>query len=214
MSTTRVVLVEKHEVVRRGLAELVDGAADLSVAGTAATTAEAEPLLAAGGVDLVLVDVQPHDGQAVIACRALRSRHPDLPCVLLTSGDDEGLRAAVLAGAVGHVSKQVGGSTLLDGLRAAAAGRTGLDPAITAPLLARLRARWPGRPGSVLDEHQQQVLQLIGLGATDAEIADKLELPEPVVVREIADLVTRLGPPPSGAHGPTSGGRDATPEAR
>ena len=210
MTTTRVFIVEEHAVVRRGLVELVSASGDLAVVGTAATAAEALPLLAARGADVVLLDVQQLDGGVITGCRALRSRHPGLPCVLLTSGDDAGLRAAVLAGAVGHLGKQVSGRGLVEGLRDAAEGRMRLDPATTGPLLARLRADWPGREGAVLGDREQQVLELIGLGGTDAEIAEKLDLPEPEVNRQVADLLTRLGPQPGGGRGEAA--VDARPE--
>lgn len=196
--TTRVLLIEEHPVVRRGLSELIEAAADLSVVATVASAAEALPLLAAA--DVVLIDVQQHRGSGITGCRAIRSRRPDLPCVLLTGGDDEGLRAALLAGAVGHLPKQVGGSGLVDGLRAAASGWMRLDPSTTTPLLARLRTDWPGRPGGVLDEREQQVLDLIGIGCTDAAIAEKLDLPEADIARQVADLVVRLGAPANGPH--------------
>lgn len=209
VSTIRVVLVEGHPLVRRGLVELLTAAADLQVVGAAASAADALPLLA--DADVVLVDVPQHDSSAITGCRAIRSRHPDLPCVLLTAGDDEGLRAVLLAGAVGHVPKQVGGSGLVDGLRAAASGRMQLDPGTTGPLLARLRADWPGRPGAVLDGREQQVLELIGDGWTDAGIAAELDLPEPVVAAQVAELVVRLGPPGNDHHGPAPAVPDAGP---
>ena len=209
--STGVFVVEEHGVVRRGLVELISASGELTVVGTAGSAAEALPLLAAAGADVVLLDLLQLDGSSIAGCRAIRSRHPDLPCVLLTSGDDEGLRAAVLAGAAGHLSKQVGGGALVDGLLAAAEGRMRLDPATTGPLLARLRTSWPGRPGSALDERGQQVLELVGLGGTDAQVAEKLDLPEAEVSRRVADLVARLGRQPSGGRGASQSARAAGP---
>lgn len=190
--TIRVLLVEDHELVRRGLVDLITASGDLVVVGTAGTAAEALPLVATTDPRVVLLDARLGDGSGIAACRALRSQHPELPCVLLTAAeDDEALVAAVLGGAAGYLPKQVGGSSLLDGVRAVAAGRTLLDTPLVERLLDRLRTSWPGGVAP-LDEREQEVLELVGLGSTDGQIAEKLDLPEVTVRYQVAGLVAKL----------------------
>jgi len=192
-TTVEVFLVEEHALVRRGLVELMTASGDLAVVGTAGTAAEAVPLIATTGPEVVLLDARLHDGSGIRTCRAVRSAHPELPCLLLTSGeDDEALLATVLGGAAGYVGKQVGGTVLSDALRAVAQGRPLVEPATTERLLDRLRGPWPGRSGVELDEREQQVLELVGLGCTDVQIAEKLDLAEPTVRSQVGALVARL----------------------
>jgi DNA-binding NarL/FixJ family response regulator len=188
----RVFLVEDHELVRRGLVDLMTASADLAVVGTAGTAAAAVPLIAATGPQVVLLDARLADGSGIAACRELRSRYPELPCVLLTAAeDDEALVAAVLAGAAGYLGKQVGGAGLLDGVRAVAAGRVLLEPGLVERLLDRLRASWQGGVPP-LDKGEQEVFELVGLGSTDGQIAEKLDLPESRVRDQVGGLVARL----------------------
>jgi two-component system, NarL family, response regulator DevR len=190
--TIRVLLVEDHELVRRGLVDLMTASGDLAVVGTATTAAEALPLVATADPQVVLLDARLGDGSGIAACRQLRSQHPELPCVLLTAAeDDEALVAAVLGGAAGYLAKQVGGSSLLDGVRAVAAGRALLEPPLVERLLDRLRTSWPGGVAA-LDEREQEVLELVGLGSTDGQIAEKLDLPEVTVRDQVAGLVAKL----------------------
>jgi two-component system response regulator DevR len=189
---TRVLLVEDHELVRRGLVDLMTASGDLAVVGTASTATEALPLVATTDPQVVLLDARLGDGSGIAGCRVLRSRHPELPCVLLTAAeDDEALVAAVLGGAAGYLAKQVGGSSLLDGVRAVAAGRTLLEPPLVERLLDRLRTSWPGGVAA-LDEREQEVLELVGLGSTDGQIAEKLDLPEGTVRDHVGGLVAKL----------------------
>jgi two-component system response regulator DevR len=207
MSTTtiRVLLVEDHEPVRRGLVDLMTAVEDLSVVAAVGTVAEAVPLVTATGPHVALLDARLGDGSGIIACRELRSRHPELPCVLLTAAeDDEALAAALLGGAAGYLAKQVGGTSLLNGIRDAAAGRSLLEPGIVERLLDRLRTSWPGGPAANLDEREQQVLELVGLGTTNSQIAEKLDVSESAVRDHVTALLAKLvlrdrGPAVSGA---------------
>jgi two-component system response regulator DevR len=191
--TTGVFLLTDHLLVRRGLVDLLTASGDLAVVGTASTAAEAVPLIAATDPQVVLLDARLGDGSGIAACRELRSRHPELPCVLLTAAaDDEALVAAVLGGAAGYLPKQVGGSSLLDGVRAVAAGRTLLETGLVDRLLDRLRTSWPGAAPVNLDEREQEVLELVGLGSTNGQIAEKLDRPESMVRDDVAGLVAKL----------------------
>jgi DNA-binding NarL/FixJ family response regulator len=191
--TIGVFLLTDHLLVRRGLVDLVTASGDLTVVGTASTAAEAAPLIAATDPQVVLLDARLGDGSGIAACRELRSRHPELPCVLLTAAaDDEALVAAVLGGAAGYLPKQVGGSSLLDGVRAVAVGRTLLETGLVDRLLDRLRTSWPGRAPANLDEREQEVLELVALGSTNGQIAEKLDRSESTVRDDVAGLVAKL----------------------
>jgi two-component system response regulator DevR len=193
--TVRVFLIEDHELVRRGLVDLMTAAGDLVVVGMASTAAEAVPLIAGADPAVVLLDARLGDGSGIAACRHLRTHHPELPCVLLTGAEDaEALAAAVLGGAAAYLGKQVGGSGLLDGVRAVAASRALLEHGLVERLLERLRTSRPGGAPGDLTEREHEVLELVGMGSTDGQIAGKLDLPEPDVREQVAALVTRLLP--------------------
>jgi two-component system response regulator DevR len=189
-TTTRVLLVEDHELVRRGLVDLVAAAEDLDVVAAVGTVAEAVPLIALTDPQVVLLDARLGDGSGILACRELRSRFPELPCVLLTAAeDDEALVAAVLGGAAGYLAKQVGGTSLVNGLRDVAAGHSLMEPGLVERLLDRLRTSWPGGPAANLDEGEQQVLELVGLGSTNSQIAEKLDVSESAVRDHVTALL-------------------------
>lgn len=193
-TTIRVFILDEHELVRRGLVDLVAAAPDMSVVGSAGSAEEALPQIAAGDPHVVLLDARLTDGAGLGVSRRIRSEHPDVRCLLLTSfDDDEALFAAVMAGAAGYLVKQVGGSSLLDGVRAAAAGGSLLDGAVTGRLLDRLRRSGQGdHRGASLDEHEQQVLGLVSRGRTDREIADELESSPVEVHRWVTAIYGKL----------------------
>ncbi|SDT39999.1 two-component system, NarL family, response regulator DevR [Friedmanniella luteola] len=176
-TTTRVFIVDGHELVRRGLVDLVAAEPDLDVVGSAGSAEAALPLIAASSPDVVLLDARLTEGAGLGVGRRIRSDHPDVPCVLLASfDDDEALFTAVMAGAAGYLVKQVGGSSLLDGVRTVAGGRPLLDGAVVERLLDRLRRSGQGdHRGGSLDDHEQQVLELVSRGSTDRQIAEKLD---------------------------------------
>lgn len=190
----RVFVLDDHELVRRGLTELITATGDMTVVGTAATAQEALPRITATDPHVALLDARLPDGSGIDVCRQVRSRHPELPCVILTSFDDDGaLLAAVLAGASGFLVKQAGGTSIVDGIRTVAAGRSLLDPLMTSRLLERLLGS--GDPqGRTLDLHprEQEMLELIGQGATDAQIAEKLDLGEAHVQDQVAGVLGKL----------------------
>src|SRR5205814_4948034 len=139
---TRVFLLDDHEVVRRGLRELLEAEDDLTVVGEAGTAEQALARVAPTRPDVAVLDVRLPDGDGVEVCREIRSRHPNVQCLMLTSfADDEALFSAILAGASGYVLKQVRGNDLVDAIRRVAAGESLLDPAVTRRVLERLRAK-------------------------------------------------------------------------
>src|SRR3954465_1136464 len=140
--TTRIFLLDDHEIVRRGLRELLTAEDDLEVVGEAGTAEEAYGRIPATRPDVAVLDVRLPDGDGVEVCREIRSRHPEIACLMLTSfADDEALFAAIMAGAAGYVLKQVRGSDLVDGVRRVGRGESLLDPAVTGRVLERLRQR-------------------------------------------------------------------------
>lgn len=196
---TRVFLVDDHEVVRRGLRDLLDDEPDLEVVGEAAT---AEQALARGPAlrpDVAVLDVRLPDGDGISVCRELRSRMPELVCLMLTSFDDEdALLDAIMAGAAGYVLKQIKGADLVSAVRTVATGQSMLDPATTARLMHSLRAPEAARSPederlAVLSERERSVLDLIGEGLTNRQIAKRLYLSEKTVKNHISRLLGKLG---------------------
>ncbi|MGW8355580.1 response regulator [Streptomyces wedmorensis] len=196
---TRVFLVDDHEVVRRGLHDLIDDEPDMEVAGEAAT---AEQALARGPAlrpDVAVLDVRLPDGDGVAVCRELRSRMPELACLMLTSFDDEdALFDAIMAGAAGYVLKQIKGSDLVSAVRTVATGQSMLDPATTARLMHSLRDPEAAKPPederiALLSERERSVLELIGEGLTNRQIAKRLYLSEKTVKNHISRLLGKLG---------------------
>ncbi|MFJ6939668.1 response regulator [Streptomyces sp. NPDC101132] len=195
----RVFLLDDHEIVRRGLRDLLDAEPDISVVGEAGT---AEQALARGPAlrpDVAVLDVRLPDGNGVAVCRELRSRMPGLACLMLTSFDDEdALLDAIMAGAAGYVLKQIKGSDLVAAVRTVAAGQSMLDPATTARLMRSLRDPEAVRDPedarlAALSERERDVLQLIGEGLTNREIAQRLFLSEKTVKNHISRLLGKLG---------------------
>ncbi|MFF6772907.1 response regulator [Streptomyces sp. NPDC012637] len=195
----RVFLVDDHEVVLRGVRDLVDAEPDMEVVGEASS---AEQALARGPAlrpDVAVLDVRLPDGNGVSVCRELRSRIPALTCLMLTSFDDEeALLDAIMAGAAGYVLKQVKGSDLIAAIRTVATGASMLDPATTARLMGALRDPQAGKPPederlAVLTEREHAVLDLVGEGLTNHEIAKRLYLSEKTVKNHISRLLDKLG---------------------
>src|SRR3954447_4752758 len=138
---TRVFLLDDHEIVRRGLRELLEAEDDLEVVGEAGTAEEALARVPSTHPDVAVLDVRLPDGDGVEVCREIRSRHPEIQCLMLTSfADDEALFSAIMAGAAGYVLKQIKGADLVDAIRRVAAGESLLDPSLTRRVLERLRA--------------------------------------------------------------------------
>ncbi|MFF4578505.1 response regulator [Streptomyces sp. NPDC001389] len=194
-----VFLLDDHEVVRRGLRDLLDAEPDITVVGEAGT---AEQALARGPAlrpDVAVLDVRLPDGDGIGVCRELRSRMPDLACLMLTSFDDEdALLDAIMAGAAGYVLKQIKGSDLVSAVRTVATGQSMLDPATTARLMHSLRdpeaVREPHDARlAALTERERAVLELIGDGLTNRQIAKRLYLSEKTVKNHISRLLGKLG---------------------
>ncbi|MFK0253910.1 response regulator [Streptomyces sp. NPDC090445] len=195
----KVFLLDDHEVVRRGLRDLLDSEPDITVVGEAGTAEQALVRGPALRPDVAVLDVRLPDGDGIGVCRELRSRMPGLACLMLTSFDDEdALLDAIMAGAAGYVLKQVKGSDLVAAVRTVATGQSMLDPATTARLMHSLRdpepAAEPEDPRlAALSERERAVLELIGDGLTNRQIAKRLYLSEKTVKNHISRLLGKLG---------------------
>lgn len=194
-SRIRVFLLDDHEIVRRGLADLLSAADDMEVVGEAGTAAEALRRIPAVRPDVALLDGRLPDGSGIDVCRDIRSSHPDIGCLILTSyDDDDALFAAVMAGAAGYLLKEIRGSSLLDSIRQVKAGRSMLDPAVTERVMQRLRAGKEQDPRLAgLTERERDILNLITDGLTNRQIGERLFLAEKTVKNYVSGLLAKLG---------------------
>ncbi|KAB1149738.1 response regulator transcription factor [Streptomyces luteolifulvus] len=194
----RVFLLDDHEVVRRGVHDLLDDEPDITVVGEAGTAEQALVRVPALRPQVAVLDVRLPDGDGVSVCRELRSRMPELACLMLTSFDDEeALLDSIMAGASGYVLKQIQGSDLVSAVRTVAAGQSLLDPSATAKLMARLRGEQEKEPEPDalpgLTEREREILALIGEGLTNRQIGQRLYLAEKTVKNHISRLLAKLG---------------------
>ncbi|MQY12098.1 DNA-binding transcriptional activator DevR/DosR [Streptomyces sp. RB5] len=195
----RVFLLDDHEVVRRGLRDLLDSEPDITVVGEAASAAHALARGPALRPHVGVLDVRLPDGDGISVCRELRSRMPDLACLMLTSfDDDDALLDAIMAGASGYVLKQIKGSDLVSAVRTVASGQSMLDPATTARLMSSLRGGEPepepaGEALAGLSPREREILALIGEGLTNRQIGKQLYLSEKTVKNHISRLLAKLG---------------------
>ena len=191
----RVFLLDDHEVVRRGVADLLESAGDIEIVGEAGTAAQAMARVPALNPQVAVVDVQLPDGNGVTVCRDLRSDFPDLKCLMLTSfEDDEALLDAIVAGASGYVLKQIRGTDLIGAVRTVANGGSLLDPSATARVMERIRKEAnKSEPLSELTEQERKILDLIGEGMTNRQIGAELFLAEKTVKNYVSSILSKLG---------------------
>ncbi|GAA2425044.1 hypoxia response regulator transcription factor DosR/DevR [Mycolicibacterium llatzerense] len=190
-----VFLVDDHEVVRRGLIDLLSADSDLQVIGEAGTVAHALAQIPALKPDVAVLDVRLPDGNGIELCRDLLSRLPDLRCLMLTSfTSDEAMLDAVLAGASGYVIKDIKGMELAEAIKAVGAGRSLLDNRAAAALMAKLRnAAERSDPLSGLTDQERVLLDLLGEGLTNKQIAARMFLAEKTVKNYVSRLLAKLG---------------------
>lgn len=193
--TIRVFLLDDHEVVRRGLTDLLEADGDIVVVGESGLAQEAARRIPALRPDVAVLDGRLPDGSGIDVCRDIRSTHPDIAVLILTSyDDDEALFAAIMGGAAGYVLKQIRGNDLVDAVRRVAAGQSLLDPAITAQVLDRLRRGQPQDTAlAPLTEQERRILELIGEGMTNRQIAERVFLAEKTVKNYVSSLLGKLG---------------------
>lgn len=191
----RVFLVDDHEVVRIGVRELLNADERLEVVGEAGSVSEALARVPGSGADVAVLDVRLPDGNGIELCRELRSRMPELKCLMLTSfTDDEALFDAVMAGASGFVLKRIVGHDLRNAVHTVAAGESLLDARSTSALLDRIRReRDQDDPVRALTEQERVVFDHIGEGLTNRQIAERMSLAEKTVKNYVSHLLAKLG---------------------
>ena len=192
---TRVFLVDDHEIVRRGIADLINAESDLEVVGESATVAQTLGRVAATRPDVAVLDVRLPDGSGIDLCRGIRSAHPEIACIMLTAyDDDEASYAAVLAGAAGYVLKDIRGQNLVEGIRRVARGESLMPKGLGARVVASLSAAPASHAdGPELTLRERQVLELIADGLTNRQIGERLELAEKTVKNYVSGLFAKLG---------------------
>jgi len=191
----KVFLLDDHEIVRRGVRELLEAEPDITVIGEAGTAASALARIPALMPDVAVLDVRLPDGDGVSVCRDIRSALPQVACLMLTSfGDDEALFDAIMAGAAGYVLKQIRGTDLVGAVRTIAAGRSLLDPAAASRIMQRMRDQATrSDPLAELTPQERRILELIGEGLTNRQIGERMFLAEKTVKNYVSALFAKLG---------------------
>ncbi|KQX66274.1 response regulator transcription factor [Angustibacter sp. Root456] len=195
MAAIRVFLLDDHEIVRRGLRELLEREDDIEVVGESGEAEQARRRIPALRPDVAILDARLPDGSGIDVCRDVRSIDPTIKALILTSyDDDEALFAAIMAGAAGYVLKQVRSSELVDGVRRVAAGQSLLDPAVTTQVLTRLRTGPQQDPRLAgLTGQERRILDCIAEGMSNREIAEHLSLAEKTVKNYVTSVLAKLG---------------------
>lgn len=192
----RVFLVDDHELVRRGIANVLNAENDMEVVGEAATVSQARSRIAATNPDIALLDVRLPDGSGIDICRSISQYSPPIRSLMLTAYDDEeALYAAVLAGAAGYVLKDIRGSGLLEAIRRVASGHSLLNPSLKDRITRRIRTAPPGEDSRLdaLSARERQILALISEGLTNREIGQRLTLAEKTVKNYVSSVLSKLG---------------------
>ena len=191
----RVFLLDDHEIVRRGVRDLLETEPDITVIGEAGTAASALARIPALKPDVAVLDIRLPDGDGVTVCRDLRSKMPQLACLMLTSfSDDDALVDAIMAGAAGYVLKQIRGTDLVGAIRTIASGQSLLDPQAAATVMQRMRDQATATdPLAALTDQERRILTLIGEGLTNRQIGDRLFLAEKTVKNYVSALFAKLG---------------------
>ena len=193
--TIKVFVLDDHEIVRVGLRDLLAAEPDMEVVGEAATAESAVSRVPLLGVDVAVLDVRLPDGDGVEVCREIRSASPGTACLMLTGyGDDRALLSAIMAGAAGYAMKQALGPEVVEAVRAVAEGRSALGPEASQRVMALLRERTgTADPLAALSSQEKRVLELIGEGLTNRQIAERMFLSEKTVKNYVSALLTKLG---------------------
>ena len=191
----KVFLLDDHEIVRRGVKDMLETEPDITVVGEAGTAESALARIPALRPDVAVLDVRLPDGDGVSVCREIRSRMPEVACLMLTSfGDDEALFDAIMAGAAGYVLKQIRGTDLVGAVRTVAAGESMLDPEAASKVMARMREQASRKdPLAGLTTQERKILELIGEGLTNRQIGERMYLAEKTVKNYVSALFAKLG---------------------
>src|SRR5262245_6192145 len=191
----KVFLLDDHEIVRRGVKDMLEAEPGIVVIGEAGTAQSALARIPALMPDVAVLDVRLPDGDGVTVCREIRSRHPEISCLMLTSfSDDEALFDAIMAGAAGYVLKQIRGTDLVGAVRTVADGKSLLDPHATSRVMTRMRQHGSrADPRAGLSPQERRILELIGEGLTNRQIGERMYLAEKTVKNYVSALFAKLG---------------------
>ncbi len=191
----KVFLLDDHEIVRRGVRDLLEAESDITVIGEAGTAESALARIPALRPDVAILDVRLPDGDGVTVCREIRSRMPEVACLMLTSfGDDEALFDAIMAGAAGYVLKQIRAFDLVGAVRTIASGASMLDPEAATRVMRRMRDQAArSDPLAELTGQERRILELIGEGLTNRQIGERMFLAEKTVKNYVSALFSKLG---------------------
>jgi two-component system, NarL family, response regulator DevR len=193
--STRVYLVDDAELVRRGVVDLLRGTAEFSVVGEATSASEALAQLPLLRPDVAIIEAKLPDGSGIDVCREVRLKVPEVNVLMLSTLDsDDALFDSIIAGAAGYLLKNIQGDDLVENLRTVAAGRSLLDPSITSRVLQRLREgnEREERLGKLTDQ-ERRILELIGQGLTNRQIAEEIHLAEKTVKNYVSNMLAKLG---------------------
>jgi two-component system response regulator DevR len=194
-ASVRLYLLDDHEIVRRGLIDLLSGEPDFVVVGESGIASGAAAAIIDSGATVAILDGRLPDGSGIDVCRDVKSANPAIRCLILTSfNDDDAVLAAVLAGADGYLLKEVRATSLVDAIRSVASGQSLLDRAVTERVLDRVRS--PGTPSSpigLLTPRETEILGLIAEGMSNREIAATLFIAEKTVKNNVSGILSKLG---------------------
>ncbi len=194
MTAVSVFLLDDHEIVRRGIADLLEQEEGITVVGESGVATGAAQAALDSGATVAVLDGRLPDGSGIDVCRDIKSQRPELGCLILTSyDDDEAVLAAVLAGANGYLLKEVRATGLVEAIRRVSAGETLLDPVVTERVLARARETPPANPLQALTPRETEILSLIAEGLSNREIGARLFLAEKTVKNYVSGVLSKLG---------------------
>ena len=189
----KIMIVDDHDIVRKGLAMLVSRQDDLSVVAEAGTVAEAVEKARESGPDVVVMDIRLPDGTGIEACRDIRDENPDVKVLMLTSySDEEAVMGSIMAGASGYLLKEIRSQEIVDAIRRVGAGQSLLDPSVTASVLERVRRGKEPDALAQLTEQEQRILELIADGQTNREIASQINLSDKTVKNYVSNILGKL----------------------
>ena len=192
--TVRILIVDDHDIVRRGLAMLMSRREDFNVVGEAGTAADAVLRAKELSPDVVVMDIRLPDGTGIEACRDIRAANPDIKVLMLTSySDEEAVMGSIMAGASGYLLKEIRSQEILDAVSRVSQGQSLLDPAVTAKVLERVRRGNPeDEQWNQLTEHEKQILELITEGKTNKEISQDVHLSDKTVKNYVSNILSKL----------------------
>jgi DNA-binding NarL/FixJ family response regulator len=195
MEKIRVFILDDHEIVRNGLRQTLERHDDIEVVGEAGLVAEALRRIPALSPTVAIIDGRLPDGTGIDVCREVRSQHPDVACLILTSfDDDEALFSAIMAGAAGYVLKEIRGTDLVSAVRTVASGQSLLSPSVTQRVLARLREGPKEDPVLVdLSPREREILGFVAEGLTNRQIGTRIHLSEKTVKNYVSSILDKLG---------------------